>query len=224
MSATTARTRLVRPLLIVLIAAAGLIGVYRLGGQEPRPLVSSAAPRIEEVREIARLAVLRVRVSDVIEGRNAGGRALVLVHGDADLAIDWGAIEVAAADPERRMLTLSIPEPRVERARVDHDRTRVYEVVKTGLAAWNPFADPRPMLLESAMQAAQQSVERLARDPSFVAQAELHAETLLAAYHQHIGWRVSILWRAPSPDGVDPGPPTSRTAHDAARQPGREGA
>lgn len=223
MLATSPRARLVRPLLIALAAGAGLIGVYRLGSQDAGAPAASTAPRIEEVREIAKLAVLRVRVSDVIEGRNAGGRALVLVHGDADLAIDCGAIEVAAVDTERRTLTLRIPEPQVDRARVDHDRTRVYEVVKTGLAAWNPFADPRPMLLESAMQAAQQSVERLARDPSFVAQAKLHAETLLAAYHRQIGWRVSVQWLAPSPHGAGPHP-ASRAAHDPAGRPGRPGA
>lgn len=191
--------RVARPLLAILLAGGAVLLIYEYVGRAAAPAITSAAPRIEEVREIAKLAVLRVRVSDVIEGRNAGGRALVLVHGDADLAIDWGAIEVAAVDAERRTLTLSVPVPQVERARVDHDRTHVYEVVKTGLAAWNPLADPRPMLLENAMQAAQQSVECLASDPSFVSQAKLHAETLLAAYHQRVGWRAVIQWRAATP-------------------------
>jgi hypothetical protein len=201
MSVLARLVRIVRPLLVVLLAGGAALAIYECVASAAAPVTASAAPRIEEVREIAKLAVLRVQVSDVIEGRNAGGRALVLVHGDADLAIDWGLIEVAAVDTEQRTLTLSIPVPQVERARVDHDRTRVYEVVKTGLAAWNPLADPRPMLLENAMQAAQQSVERLARDPSFVEQARLHAETLLAAYHQRLGWRTAVQWRAAPPTG-----------------------
>ncbi len=195
LAAPSRTTRTLASTLIIITAAAGLLlWAYSTGQRDAAPIIASTAPRIEDIREIAKLAVLEVHVADVIEGRNAGGRALVLVHGDADLAVDWSAIEVAATDAEQRVLTLNLPEPQVERARVDHDRTRVYEVVKTGVAAWNPFADPRPALLEDCMRAAQQSIDRAARDPAFVAQARLRTESLLTAYHQRLGWRTAIRW------------------------------
>ncbi len=58
----------------------------RVGRQAGVGHVVSTGPRIEEVRKIAKLAVLRVQVADVIEGNTAGAKAAVLVKGDADIA------------------------------------------------------------------------------------------------------------------------------------------
>lgn len=195
-SARPVVTWLVRLSVLALAAVAGAWGLAQLGGARSAASVVSTAPRIEAVREIAKLAVLRVQVADVIEGRNAGARALVLVHGDADLVIDWDQIRFGRVDGVRRTLELEVPPPHVERARVDHDRTRIYEVVKTGLAAWNPLADPRPALLEDCMRAAQGAVEQAASADAFATQARAQAESLLAAYHRQLGWAVEIRWQA----------------------------
>jgi hypothetical protein len=184
------------------LLAAGLLALlwaaYSLGQRTGPARVFSAGPRIEEVRKIAKLAVLRVQVADVIEGRNAGGRALVLVRGDADMTIDLDQIEIAARDEASRAVTLTLPTPRPDRPRVDQERTRVYEITKVGLAAFNPFADPRAGLLQDCMRAAQKTVAQAVESQQFVTQAQERAELLLAAFYRELGWSVTIEWKAPA--------------------------
>jgi len=183
------------PLLVAGLAAA-IWGAYELGRQTGGSRFNSTGPRIEEVREIAKLAVLRVQVADVIEGDTAGARAAVLVKGDADMAVDLERIAIADRNDENRTATLLIPTPQPERPRVDHDRTRIYELEKTGLALINPFADPRADLLADCMRAAQEDVERAVRDAEFVTQAKDQTERLLRSFYREWGWEVTIEWKA----------------------------
>jgi hypothetical protein len=157
--------------------------------------VVSRGLRIEDIRKIARLAVLRVQVADVIEGRTRGARAVVLVHGDADIAVNLDGIEVAELDAEQRTATLVMPTPKPDRPRVDHARTRVYALEKTGLAAINPFADPRRDLLRDCMRAAQGQVSGAVDRPEFVARAREHAELLLGSFYRELGWEVRVVWK-----------------------------
>ncbi len=183
------------PLLVAGLLAA-LWTAYELGRQTSSSSFVSAGPRIEEVREIAKLAVLRVQVADVIEGDTAGARAAVLVKGDADMAVDLERIEIVDRNEQNRTATLVIPTPQPERPRVDHDRTRIYELEKTGLALINPFADPRADLLADCMRAAQEDVERAVRDAEFVIKAKDQTERLLRSFYREWGWEVTIRWQA----------------------------
>jgi hypothetical protein len=185
------------PLLVAGLAAA-IWSAYELGRRTGGSRFISAGPRIEEVREIAKLAVLRVQVADVIEGDTAGARAAVLVKGDADMTVDLERIEIADRDDDRRTATLLIPTPQPERPRLDHDRTRIYELEETGLALLNPFADPRADLLADCMRAAQEDVERAVRDAEFVVQAKAQTEQLLRSFYRQWGWEVTIEWQ-PAP-------------------------
>ncbi len=181
------------------LLAAGLVALvwagYYFGQLSATKSIVSAGPRIEDVRRIAKLAVLRVQVADVIEGNNGGGRAIVLVKGDADMAIDLDHIQIAAQDETQKTAILTLPLPQPERPRVDHARTRVYELQKMGLAAINPFADPRQELLEDCMRAAQQSVAKAVAAPEFVAQAKEQAEVLMRTFYREIGWQVTVRWQ-----------------------------
>jgi hypothetical protein len=182
------------PLLIVGLLAA-LWGTYQVGRQTAASTFISGGPRIEEVRQIAKLAVLRVQVADVIEGATAGAQAAVLVKGDADMAIDLDQIEVRARDGQSRTATLAIPTPQPERPRVDHDRTKIYELRKTGLALINPFADPRADLLADCMRAAQADVERAVQDAEFVTKAKEQTELLLRSFYREWGWEIAVRWK-----------------------------
>ena len=170
-------------------------GAYRLGQSASPPRVLSTAPRIEDVRRIAKLAVLRVQAADVIEGTTAGAKALVLVKGDADLTIDLDQIEIVERDDAAKRITLLLPSPRPDRPRVDQARTRVFELRKTGLATINPFADPRAVLLEDCMKAAQAAVEKVVQEGDFVGQAKQRVEQLLVAFHRELGWEAAVRWR-----------------------------
>lgn len=180
---------------LMLVGVGGLVwGAYCLGGHGTPTQIVSAGPRIDDIRQIAQLAVLRVKVADVIEGTNAGARAVVLVLGDADMVVDLDKIQIVQRDEQARTATVSLPAPRPDRPRLDHERTRIYEVHKTGLAAFNPLAQPQKELLQDCMRAAQTQVEKAVGQPEFVEQAKQHAELLLSAYHRELGWDVQLRW------------------------------
>lgn len=180
---------------LCLVGLIGLLaGAYFLGQSQHAPRVLAVGPRIEDVRRIAKLAVLRVQVADVIEGRTAGALAAVLVRGDADLTVDLDRIRFVQRDEHARTATLAMPTPRAERPRVDQERTRIYELRKTGLAAINPFADPRADLLADAMRAAQEDVQRAVQDAEFIAKAKEQAELLVCSFYREMGWSVTIQW------------------------------
>jgi hypothetical protein len=180
----------------LLLAGLGVVlwGAFQFGRMQGPGGMTVHGPRIEDVRKLATLAVLRVQVASVIEGHTAGATGAVLVKGDADVAVNLDRIELAERDEERRTATLRLPQPTPERPRVDHERTKVYELRKTGLAAINPFADPRSDLLEDAMRAAQAEVERSVSDPAFIEQARLQAEMLLHSFYAQLGWDVRVVW------------------------------
>jgi hypothetical protein len=168
---------------------------YQVGHQAGVGHVVSTGPRIEEVRKIAKLAVLRVQVADVIEGNTAGAKAAVLVKGDADIAVDLDQVEFAERDDQNQTATLVIPTPKPDRPRVDHERTKIYELQKTGLALINPFADPRAVLLADCMRAAQEDVERAVHDAEFIAKAKEQMELLLRTFYRQWGWDVKVRWK-----------------------------
>ena len=182
------------PLLVAGLLAL-LWGAYYVGQRGTSTRVLAGAPRIEEVRRIAKLAVLRVQVADVIEGNTAGATAAVLVKGDADISVDLDQIQIADRDEQKRTATLVIPTPQPDRPRVDHSRTKIYELRKTGLALINPFADPRADLLLDSMRAAQEDVERAVRDVEFIARAKEQAELLLVGFYRELGWNVTVQWK-----------------------------
>jgi hypothetical protein len=189
----------VRGWLFTLIGLGAVVaGAYFLGQQAQPTRIVSTGPRIEDVRRLARLAVLRVRVADIIEGTTAGARGLVIVKGDADIAIDLDRIEIVERDDERRTATVAIPLPRPDRPRVDQSQTRVYELRKVGLAAFNPFADPRADLLHDCMRAAQQAIEQAVQGDDLIARAREQAESLLTAFYRELGWSVTIQWKPPA--------------------------
>jgi hypothetical protein len=181
------------------LLTAGLLSafwaVYQLGQRNSSTRIRSDGPRIEEVRQIAKLAVLRVQVADVIEGNNSGAKGAVLVKGDADIAVDLDQIEIADRDDTQRCATLVLPTPKPERPRVDHERTKVYELRKTGLALVNPFAEPQADLLADCMRAAQEDVEHAVQDAEFISKAKTQAELLLQTFYQRWGWSVNIRWK-----------------------------
>ena len=182
---------------LVLVGLTGLLwGAFEVGrGNAAKSEITSSGPRIEDVRKIAKLAVLRVQVANVIEGQTAGARAAVLVKGDADIAVDLDQVEIVSCDEQAKSATLLIPPPHPDRPRVDHARTRIYQLEKTGLAAINPFADPRPELLADAMRAAQAEVERAVSDEEFVVRAKEQTELLLKAFYGGLGWNVTVQWK-----------------------------
>jgi hypothetical protein len=66
---------------------------------------------------------------------------------------------------------------------------------KTGWALINPFADPRPELLESCMSEAQRDVEQAVQGADYIAKAKEQAEGLLSAFYRELDWNVTVRWK-----------------------------
>lgn len=180
-----------------LVVGGLLVLLWHAYGNAPTPpaTIESTGPKIEDVRRIAKLAILRVQVANVIEGQTRGARAIVAVRGDADISLDLDQIEIAERKDAAKTAVLRLGTPRVDRPRVDHEHTKVFELRETGLAALNPFADPRQDLLEDCMRAAQEQVDIAVQESEYIEQAKVQAEVLLSSFYRELGWDVRIEWQ-----------------------------
>lgn len=175
----------------------GMLGAVCAFIYLPRPSNDAefayAGPTFAEIQQLADLAVLRVQVTDVLEGRNNGARMALLVRGDYELAVDLAQVQISAVDPEKRAATLELPHPRATRPRVDHERTRVYRIERT---SWIPWVDTRDILLQQSMEQAQSLIAQTATDEANLERARQHATTLLQAFYRELDWNVSIAWKS----------------------------
>jgi len=183
-----------RPLLLAVLLAAALAGVY-FAGRQSAPLrvsVTSTGPTVEQIQELADLIVLRVQVADVLEGVHPeGAQMAVLVRGDCDLVIDLTRAAIAQRDEQQHTARVRLPEPKPVRPRVDHERTRIYNAERT---TWIPWRDPRDELYEQVMARAQELVAQASAAPDQIARAKRHAELLITAFYRELGWKVELDW------------------------------
>jgi len=184
----------------LLLVTGGLLGVY-LGG---RPSASGLsieehqALLISRMSEVAELVTLKVPVSRVmtreLTGYVGGIQCVVVVNGEVALGVDLEQVRIKDVEPEDRTATLVLPEPKVRYARLDHERTTIYDVSRQGLW-WLTLGDEAARkLVNKAMKQAQVTVRSAARDPSLVEQARRRAERVLRTAFEAIGWDLKTQW------------------------------
>ena len=81
-------------------------------------------------------------------------------------------------------------------SRVDHEKTRTWEVRRTAWVPWNADADK---LRDTVMREAQRLVAGAAANAQSMGQAKAAAETILRAFYQEVGWEVQVVWEGHSP-------------------------
>jgi hypothetical protein len=168
-----------------------LVILLRLG-PTPSPIhVQSQGPTVERLERLSQLVTLRVSVADVLVGEGEGCRGAWLIKGDALLGIDLARAQIVERDEAARSATLLLPSPAVMHPRVDHTRSKTWEVRRMAWLPWNANED---RLRDAVMQQAQELVGQAAGSEENLQQARSAAEAILTSFYAEVGWRVKVTW------------------------------
>ncbi len=183
--------------IFVLSLLAVFAGVFvylrQLRVEQPPPFViTSQGPTIERLERLSELVASKVTICDVLIGVSDDSKGAFLIRGDALIGLELSKAVITAKDDARRQATIQLPQPRVILARVDHERSKVYEFRST---SWMPWHTQSGRLLEEAMLQAQRMVTQAANSPENIEQARRQAEVIIAALYEHLGWHLTIVFQ-----------------------------
>lgn len=141
----------------------------------------------------------RVVVTDVvmtsITGMTGELRAAVIVRGDALITVDLSKARIEVFNHDAREAKIILPPPQVISARVDHEQTRIFSIQATGLWAIVSSDDGQAVLIDQAMQLAQQSITKAASESPMIEQARSRAETLICSFFANsLQWNATVQW------------------------------
>lgn len=183
--------------LVLLVVFAGVLLYLREFRRERPPVVvTSQGPTVERLQKLSQLVTSRVFIADVLIGENDSYRGCWLVRGDAIIGLDLSRAAIIEKDDAAKHATIRLPQPVVILARVNHERSRVWEVRSTSWIPWH--ADRSAGLLDEVMHQAQLMVTQVAGSKENIEQAKRSAEVIVGALYEHVGWAVSIDWQAPA--------------------------
>lgn len=167
------------------------------------PVVVSQGPTVDRLQRLSHLVTTKVLISDVLVAEGEGHAGSWLVKGDGLLGVDLRRAKIVAKDDVTHRATIRLPLPELLQSRVDHERTRCWQVRKT---AWLPWSGDGDKLRDQVMLEAQKLVATAAQSQEFVSQSKLSAEAIIAAFYAEVGWHVAVEWgNADSPKAVAQG-------------------
>ena len=166
---------------------------------DTRPtIVHSQGPTVERLERLSHPVTTRVHVVDVLIGEGEGCRGAWLVKGDALVAINLGRAQITEKNEVTKEALIVLPLPEVLQPRVDHERTKTWEVRRMVWLPWNADAD---RLRDEVMLQAQQLVAHAAGSDENLQQAKTAAATIVAAVYEEVGWMVRVSWEGTSATG-----------------------
>ena len=154
-------------LLVAGLAVAGalLAIAYGPAPKPPAVQVTSQGPTVERLARLMHLVTTRVYIADVLTAEGEGYRGAWLIKGDALIGVNLRQVQITEKDFQTRRATICLPPPEVLQSRVDHERTRTWEVRKTTWVLWGGDPDS---LRDTVMRQGQRLVAaaaRLGREP-----------------------------------------------------------
>lgn len=186
---------LVKASLLPLVLAAGLVGIGISIKQAfftpSTPRFVSTGPTVTQLEKLGQITVLKLTVSDVLQGDGFGYKGAWLVKGDVLYSIDMTKSKVVDTSEGAKTATIALPLPQVVSPRVDHNRTVTYSVERKN---WIPFTGDQGKLRDQSMKEAQALVERAAARSDNVDVARRNAEMLVALMYKLVGWTVNVVW------------------------------
>jgi hypothetical protein len=183
------------------VAAAILVGFGRRPGGRARQGGAiqpwSAGPTGEHLESLGQLVTARLQVSDVMTASDDGYLGSRLIRGEGLLSIDMHKAEIVALDRGSRRARIRLPRPAVLSARVDHGRTKTWDVKRFSRYPWRGDADA---LRDRAMHHAQELVERAVASAEYSEQAKGTAEAVVTNMYRMVDWQVTVEWSDPGGD------------------------
>ena len=158
----------------------------------PPPIViHSQGPTRERLEQLSHLVTARVYIADVLIGEGKGCRGAWLIRGDALIAVDLGRAAITEKDDEAKRATIRLPPPEILQSRVDHARTKTWQVQTT---TWIPWTSDQDSLRDTVMHQAQELVAHAAASAENFQQAKMTAETVIHSFYAEVGWQVNVTW------------------------------
>ena len=187
-------------ILLLIALATSMVGVAivlpRLQAPPAPITIQSQGPTIQRLERLCHLATTGVAVADVLVGEGEGCRGSWLIRGDALIGVDLSRAQILDKDDEARRATVRLPPPEVMQARVDHQRTRTWQVSRM---VWLPWNADQERLRDAVMLQAQQLVAGAAGAAESIQQAKTAAEAIITAFYGEVGWQVKVTEAAHRP-------------------------
>jgi hypothetical protein len=184
---------------VMLMVFAGLVAAVdyavRSGMRDraAESVFTNTQPIVTELEKLAMLATLKVSVADILEDghedRFRRVKGAWLIKGDALICVDM-AQAAFAVDVTNRHVAITLPQPSVTQARVDHTRTKTYNVER----GWLTTARWESKVRDDAMLRAQGLVDCTAAASENINLAKERAAILLTAVCNLAGFSVDIAW------------------------------
>lgn len=179
-------------LLCLLAIFAGVLFCWRqLRLERPPPVITSQGPTVERLERLSHLVTSRVYVVDVLIGEGEGCRGVWLIYGDAWLAVDLSKAVIVEKDEAAKQALIRLPQPAVLTARVNHEKTKVWELRTT---TWIPWHADQDRLRDEVMLQAQRLVGAAAAAKENIEHARRAAEVIIRVLYEEVGWDVKIIW------------------------------
>ena len=124
-------------LAILVAQAVALLRGWDPGVGETPPTFRSPGPTVVQLERLQQLVSTRVHVADVLVGESRWLEGSWIIQGDALLAVDLSKAEVKDGDEKARTAAIVLPRPAVLSARVNHERTRQWDIKSR---SWIPLA------------------------------------------------------------------------------------
>lgn len=160
--------------------------------------ISSTGPTVESISKLKELVTLKVSVGDVLIGKDDslfGAKICLVVSGDALISVDLSK-SIISKDVESKTANIGLVEPRVLMARVNQEKTAIYDVKSNSLISIFT-GDTRNDLLKKCMVEAQKMVERAANNEENLQNAKSQAEIIIKQLYSELGWTIDINWSSP---------------------------
>ncbi len=187
----------------------GLWAVLRQPATPPSP------PALLALEDMGHLVSVKVRYANVIEFTQqitqgipwtqwelklGGTQVLLVARGDCLVGADMRQARYEAVDAAARTVVLLLPAPATLSARVNHGPrdqggSYFYAVQGTGIEPLIPGSANRTQAIDTALQRAQQDVERTCQASSTMATAKENAEAVLKPLFAATGWAVQVRWQ-----------------------------
>lgn len=173
--------------LLVVLAAFPIAGFSRKTGL-------MQGPQLPQIQQLSRISSIKVAVSFVQEAKSESRlgtlHGIWLVQGDALLAIDMDLIQIIQVDDQRKTAVVRIPTPQLELPRIDHERTRAYDMSGN----WTFGQSSRSSLQSEAMRVAERRVRSEAISSESVRMAKTQSELIIKNIYAAVGWEIKVDW------------------------------
>jgi len=152
---------------------------------------------IERIQALSVLTTLRVEVADArvteIQGYTGSIKAVLVIRGEVNIGVDLSRARFESIDQDARTATLVLPEPAVQSARLDQQRTKLIGAWPTGLWVIVPGGQEADVVtVNRAYRDAERSVSEAANDALLIERSRMQAEQVLRAFFEALGWTVKF--------------------------------